>query len=600
MSDCPADKKEFTSRTIISKIDQCKKDKKTFYSFEFFPPKTDIGVQNLYSRLDRLSNLEPMFMDVTWGAGGTTADLTMEISSNAQNFTGCEVMMHLTCTNMSIEMIDKALKDAKAAGIRNILALRGDPPKGADQWEKCENGFGYAVDLVKYIREHYGDYFGIAVAGYPEMHVEAESKEKDLQYLKEKIDAGADFVITQLFYSVDLFLQWVDDCRKIGITCPIIPGIMPIQNYRGFKRMTGFCKTFVPQEILDALEPIKDDDAAVKAFGIDFGASMCRKLIAAGVPGLHFYTLNLERSVTKTLEKLGLIASKKTGVLPWMQSQVARRQTETVRPIFWSNRPKSYLERTVHWDEFPNGRWGDSSSPAFGDLSDHHLLNFRTGKIEERRKIWGENPTKPVDIFGIFTKFLEGKINRLPWCETSPSAETAVVLDSLLRLNSAGFLTINSQPRVNAASSSDPALGWGGPGGYVYQKAYLEFFTSVANVDRFVKLAEDYPTLSYTAVNREGKIITNIRSSRTTVNAVTWGVFPDREIVQPTIVDSESFLAWKGECFGLWQQWMDIYDENSDSRDLLQGIQNEYYLVNVVDNDYVNGDIFAVFEKLLR
>lgn len=266
-----------------------------------------------------------------------------------------------------------------------------DPPRGSDTWEQCDSGFAYAVDLVKFIRAEYGDYFGIAVAGYPEGHMQATSMDDDLRFLKEKVDAGADFIVTQLFYDCDLFVEWVRKCRDIGIRCPIIPGIMPVQNYSGFVRMTTFCKTFVPKEITEALEPIKDDDEQVKSFGVELGARMCRQLLNAGFYGLHFYTLNLERSVTMILESLGFVLTvspssiSNPGItspkLPWKQSVVARRQQEAVRPIFWSNRPQSYMDRTKSWDDFPNGRWGDAASPAFGELNDYHLCSLRTGSV---------------------------------------------------------------------------------------------------------------------------------------------------------------------------------------------------------------------------
>jgi methylenetetrahydrofolate reductase (NADPH) len=214
--------------------------------------------------------------------------------------------------------------------------------------------------------------------GYPEGHIDAESFDKDLQYLKEKVDAGADLIITQLFYDTDLFIEWVRKCRKIGITVPILPGIMPIQSYVGFMRMTQLCRTKVPQEIYDALEPIQNDDAKVKEYGVSLAVKMCSKILAAdvGISGLHFYTLNLEKSVTDILEQLQLITSPRgTPVLPFKN----HRPSEDVRPVFWVNRPKSYLSRTAQWDEFPNGRWGDTRSAAYGDLTDYHLsaLHFK-------------------------------------------------------------------------------------------------------------------------------------------------------------------------------------------------------------------------------
>lgn len=507
-------------------------------------------------------------------------------------------MMHLTCTNMKVEDVKAALVKARAAGIRNILALRGDPPHGAEVWEKCENGLSYAVDLVKLIRAEHGDYFGIGVAGYPEAHIEATSLDDDIKHLKDKIDAGADFVVTQLFYDVDLFLSWVDKCRAAGITAPIVPGIMPIQSYAGFMRMTSFCKTFVPTEILEALEKVRDDDAAVKSLGVELCTKMCRKLINAGLPGLHFYTLNLEKSVIDILESLGFIAPS-AHLMPWKQSQVPRRcNKEDVRPIFWANRPQSYLDRTMSWDEFPNGRWGNASSPAFGDLSHYHLCPRRVGKAEERLALWGEHPTTPREIFKVFADYIEGSVTRLPWCETALNLETTPIKDKLIKLNQAGFLTINSQPRVNGAKSCDAAVGWGGPGGYIYQKAYLEFFVSPANFRKFAEAASEFPSLTYTAMTCKGDRETN-SANPDYVTAVTWGVFPNREIIQPTVVDTASFAAWKDEAFALWRsQWQSIYAETTASYELIDNMCNTYYLVTVVDHDYVEGDIFAVFDKM--
>jgi methylenetetrahydrofolate reductase len=589
---------------IISKIRQAAEEKRPFYSFEYFPPKTDAGVLNLYARLDRMSTLEPLFCDVTWGAGGTTSDLTLEISANAQNYSSPEVMMHLTCTNLPVSAVREALVKAKNAGIRNILALRGDPPRGAETWEACDDGFAHAVDLVRFIRREFGDFFGIGVAGYPEGHISATSLDDDVKYLKEKMDAGADFIITQLFYDVDLFNQWVEKCHAIGITQPIIPGIMPIQTYQGFKRMTGFCKTYVPPEIEAALEPIKHDDAAVKEYGIKLGIEMSEKLLASGVPGLHFYTLNLERSVVNILMGLGFVVRHKPDkkrAVPWQQSKLSRRDQESVRPIFWANRPKSYLTRTTTWDEFPNGRWGDSRSPAFGDLSDYHLCSFKTGPAADRRAMWGENPSTIDDITRVFVGYIEGKIDRLPWFEEKLHAETSPLVEKLLTLNKHGYLTINSQPRVNGAPSTDPVVGWGGEGGVVYQKAYLELFLSREKLDQLIEILADFPSLAYTATDYKGDCKTNIPDSHKGAIAVTWGVFPNKEIMQPTVADRHSFMVWKDEAFALWEsQWMAIYESGSDAAKLLKSVHDTFFLVNIVDNDFVNGDIFAPFNRLMN
>ena len=309
--------------------------------------------------------------------------------------------MHLTLTNMPIEQVDNALAVAKEKGIKNILALRGDPPRGQENWTQSQEGFKYAADLVRYIKSKHGDYFGITVAGYAEGHIECESQTSDWQFLKEKVDAGGDVIVTQLFYDVDIFLEFVRNCRELGINCPIIPGIMPIQSYAGFHRMISFCKTIVPQYILDDLEEIKNNDDAVKAYGIKLAIDMCKKLKENGVEGFHFYTLNLERSVRKILEGLGIVNVEKS--TPWRS--VANRTNEGTRPIHWTNRPKSYINRTLMWDDYPNGRWGDSRSPAFG--FDHLETDVRYTPAQKQRylEMWGE-PTTEEDIKNVFVRFI--------------------------------------------------------------------------------------------------------------------------------------------------------------------------------------------------
>ena len=227
-----------------------KQSVKTYYSFEYFPPKTQAGVENLLDRIERMGQTNPLWIDVTWNAGGVTSDITLDLCSYIQNYCGLDVLMHITCTFMTREKVKESLDKARELGIKNLLALRGDPPRGATDWVAEENGFNYASDLVRFIKEEYGDFFCIGVAGYPEIHLQATSREDDIRYLKEKVDAGADFVITQLFFDNQIFHDWIRDCRNAGITCEIIPGIMPILGYDRFHRMCKFTKTQVPEHIL--------------------------------------------------------------------------------------------------------------------------------------------------------------------------------------------------------------------------------------------------------------------------------------------------------------------------------------------------------------
>ncbi|CDH54318.1 methylenetetrahydrofolate reduct [Lichtheimia corymbifera JMRC:FSU:9682] len=567
---------------VIDKINKAESEGRLFYSFEYFPPKTPQGVQNLYDRMERMQRFGPEFVDITWGAGGTSADLTTELVATAQSVYGLETMMHLTCTNMPVEKIDAALKAAKDCGCQNILALRGDPPKGQKNWESVENGFSHAVDLVRYIRKQYGDYFCIGVAGYPEGHVDNPDKEDDLRRLKEKIDAGADLIVTQLFFDADVFIHFVERCRAIGITCPILPGIFPIQNYNGLKRVISFSNNEVPQRIWDELEPIKDDDAAVKEYGINLTVEFVQKFRKAGVNGFHIYTFNLERSSRLILERLNLVPPlENVKPLPWNPSLSSKRAKENVRPIFWKNRAKSYIRRTETWDEFPNGRWGDSRSPAFGEL-DGWGVSLKYPQ-EECLKMWGE-PKKADEIALLFAKYCKGDVAGIPWSAQQLEPETEIIRQRLAAINLLGFLTINSQPAVNGAKSSHKIYGWGPKNGYVFQKAYLEFFVSPDKLDELTAKISKDPQVTYYAVNRQGDLRTNTQSDQPT--AVTWGVFPGKEVIQPTIVEPMAFMAWKDEAYELWGEWARIYDRESESAKLILDIMNNWYLINIVHNDF--------------
>ncbi|KAJ3364015.1 hypothetical protein GGF32_002789 [Allomyces javanicus] len=574
---------------VIDKLRRAHEQGRQAWSFEYFPPKTQQGVLNLYDRLERMYALAPEFIDVTWGAGGTTADLTMDICHVAQAVYGLETCMHLTCTNMPRDKIDTALQQAREIGIQNILALRGDPPRGQAEWTACDNGFAYAVDLVKYIREAHGDWFCIGVAGYPEGHLENPDKDADLRHLKAKIDAGADYIVTQMFYDVDLFLDWVRRCRAIGISCPILPGIMPIQTFGGFKRMTTLSQTIVPQAVLDALEPIKDDDQKVKAFGIQLAIDMCKRLRdESDIFAFHFYTMNLERSVRLILEGLEFVAPLESArPLPWNPSLHKKRTKENVRPIFWRHRPRSYVQRTAawDWDEFPNGRWGDARSPAYGEL-DGWGASIKHSNAD-CLKLWG-HPTTPRDLARVFVKYCRGKISALPWSDQPLAPESRPIASLLEQLNARGCLTINSQPPVNGAPSTDAVHGWGPRGGYVYQKAYLEVFVSPQVLDALANRLATTPDaefVSFHAINRAGDLRTN-EADPNSPNAVTWGVFPGKEIVQPTIVDLTSFMAWKDEAFELWTQWRNVYPANSPAYTNIDRVASDWYLVTIVHNDF--------------
>jgi methylenetetrahydrofolate reductase (NADPH) len=550
------------------------------FSFEFFPPKTAQGVQNLYDRMDRMHGLGPSFIDITWGAGGRMAQLTCEMVSVAQAQYGLETCMHLTCTDMGKEKVDDALKSAYKAGCTNILALRGDPPREKEKWVAAEGGFHYARDLVKHIRQSYGNHFDIGVAGYPEGCDDQDDPELLLDHLKEKVDAGATFIVTQMFYDVDNFLNWVAKVRAKGVTIPIIPGIMPINTYASFVRRCIHMNAAIPPKWSEKLEAVKNDDSAVRSIGTGLVAEMCRKILDSGlIHHLHFYTMNLAQATRLLLDELNLTPSSERPLkqaLPWRQSLGLGRRAEDVRPIFWKNRNKSYVARTQDWDEFPNGRWGDSRSPAFGEL-DAYGIGLR-GTNEQNRKLWGE-PASIKDIANIFVNYLEQSVDSLPWSEAPISSEADIIKQDLISLNRRGLFTINSQPAVDGIKSSHPIYGWGPSNGYVYQKAYLELLVAPNLIDELLRRVEKDPELTYYSVNKAGDLKTN--SPGEGPNAVTWGVFPGKEIVQPTIVETISFLAWKDEAFRLGMDWAHCYDATSPSRQLIEKMMNEWHLVNI-------------------
>ncbi|KAG8531684.1 uncharacterized protein KY384_003316 [Bacidia gigantensis] len=582
---------------ISDKLREAQKTGQPVFSFEYFPPKTAQGVQNLYDRINRMHDWGPAFIDVTWGAGGVRSDLTCEMVNLAQTYFGLETNMHLTCTDMAVSKVDDALDTAYKAGCTNILALRGDPPRENEKWIAKEGGFRYAKDLVTYIKKNYGNHFDIGVAGYPEGSEDQKDQKILMEHLKEKVDAGGTHIITQMFYDVDNFLDWVKTVREYGIDVPIVPGIMPIQTHAAFLRRANHMEARIPPEWTKALDPIKNDDNAVREVGKDLVADMCRKIIDAGILQLHFYTMNLEKATRMVLEELDLLpkdGTPNTRSLPWRQSLGLNRREEDVRPIFWSNRNKSYVARTQHWDEFPNGRWGDARSPAFGEL-DQYDIGLR-GTNQQNIELWGR-PESIKDVAQVFIRFLNGELKTLPWSETTTTSETIPIKDKLIDLNKRGLLTLTSQPAVNGLESTHPIHGWGPKGGYVYQKAYLELLIPPYLIDELCDRIEANENMTYYAVTKNNDLRSNAPSDGP--NAVTWGVFPGKEIVQPTIVETVSFLAWKDEAFKLGSDWAHCHDHESISRKLIGEIMDTWYLVNIVDNDFHKSDaIYDLFDGM--
>jgi methylenetetrahydrofolate reductase (NADPH) len=275
-------------------------------SFEFFPPKTEEGDRNLLEKtLPALLQTRPDYCSVTYGAGGSTRDKTLMIVDRIQGQHGLTAVAHLTCVSATREQIGELLAQIRALGVKNLLALRGDPP-GGGEFQMTPGGFEFSSQLVRFIREQ-GE-FSIGVAGFPEGHIACkEGKHADWQHLAEKVDAGADFVLTQLFFDNADFHQFREHLRrKLGVSVPIVPGIVSILSGAQIRRFTAMCGARIPAPLAARLEALGDDDAAVAEFGIEYATRQCEDLLRAGVPGIHFYTLNKPQATVRILKNLGL------------------------------------------------------------------------------------------------------------------------------------------------------------------------------------------------------------------------------------------------------------------------------------------------------
>jgi methylenetetrahydrofolate reductase (NADPH) len=272
------------------RIDQILDDRQPVFSFEFFPPKTDQGETNLRAALDELKDDGPAYVSVTYGAGGSTRGKTVEIVKSIKQDYGIEAMAHFSLVGQSVDELRRQLDEIAEAGIDNVLALRGDPPQGETEWIAHEEGLHYSVELIEILKADYD--FCIGAACFPEVHPDAPGAEEDLQYLKRKVDAGANFLITQLFFDNRDYFSFVDDARGAGIDVPIIPGIWPVTNYKQIKRIADLCKSRFPERFERELEERKDDATATVDLGVAYATLQCVELLAKGAPGIHFYTLN--------------------------------------------------------------------------------------------------------------------------------------------------------------------------------------------------------------------------------------------------------------------------------------------------------------------
>jgi methylenetetrahydrofolate reductase (NADPH) len=284
------------------RIDRALEDVRPCFSFEFFPPKTDEGMENLWTALSDLRQDEPTYVSVTYGAGGSTRTRTIEITKRIKSELGIEAMAHFTCVGATVDDLRATLDEMRDAGIENVLALRGDPPQGQTEWTATPGGLSYSTELAALIAEGYD--FAIGAACFPEVHPQAVDMEHDLRFLKQKVDSGVGFLITQLFFDNELYFQFVDKARAAGIDVPIIPGIMPVTNFAQIKRFTEMCGATIPPDLERELAARADAPEAVTDLGVAYATLQCAELLARGAPGIHFYTLNRSPATRSILAAL--------------------------------------------------------------------------------------------------------------------------------------------------------------------------------------------------------------------------------------------------------------------------------------------------------
>ncbi|WP_293447432.1 methylenetetrahydrofolate reductase [NAD(P)H] [Persephonella sp.] len=282
------------------KISDLLKQIKRSVSFEFFPPKTPEGEESLFKTIKELEFIKPTFVSVTYGAGGTTRERTIRVVKRIHTQTGLTVMAHQTCIGHTKKEIIDILNQYKDIGVQNVLALRGDIPHGQEEsFVFPPDGCRYANELVSLIRENFGNWFSIGVAAYPEGHPESPDIDTDIHFFKKKVDAGAEFAITQMFFDNRYFYRFLDKLAKVGVNIPVIPGIMPITNFKQIKKFADMCGATIPSDLIKRLQPVADRPEEVEKIGIEFAVKQCEDLLKNGAKGLHFYTLNKSKATVQ-------------------------------------------------------------------------------------------------------------------------------------------------------------------------------------------------------------------------------------------------------------------------------------------------------------
>ena len=587
------------------------------FSFDFFLPDSDQGILDLRARVERLAATDPLFIDIESPGDVDSIRRALQECAHAKRVAGLTTMFHVGREALAKAELIELLQAARAAGIINVLVERSDsPPAGSNApWP-------HVAETVRLIRSEFGDAFCIAVLGFPPSgRGECGEYERDLAQLRAKQDAGADVVLAQHVVDARDFDRFRRDAAASGIVLPMVASVLPVHTPANFRRINALCGIALPPTLDADLRDLEGDRARLEKYAVRLSGQLSRDLLGLGAAALHVLTMNLEDAALALLADLCLAGPTAAArrVLPWRPSGDEGRVGESVRPIHWSNHPASYLERTAGWDAYAGPWTGRGSTRVYQPPLLAHLIPPWAGTPEERRTMWGCAPVTQHDVWAVFAGFIEGRVPRLPWSPAALLPETRAISTRLADLNRAGFLTINSQPRLNAARSDDPVFGWGGPGGYVYQKAYVEAFVPPGHVAALMSACSRRASVTYHAVDARGNTYSS--SSARGVHAVTWGVFPGREVVQPTVVDPDAFVAWKSEAFvrgvgtgecvwgarrtpmcaasgavaaactaapphtpvrqALWlSQWASIYEEDSSPNCLIHDIHDSYFLVS--------------------
>lgn len=567
------------------------------FSFDFFLPDSDQGVLDLRARIERLASVDPLFVDVESRGDAASVRAALRECAHAKRVAGLATLFHIGSEALPASELSGLLRGARAAGVVNVVVERCAAPLAGSNVPPSR-----VADVVRLVRAEFGDTFCIAVHGFPPSAGDRDGAyEAGLAELRAEQDAGAEVVLVRHVLDAHDFARFRRDAAAAGVALPYVSSVLPANSLANFRRVNAHCGVALPAALDADLRALEGDAQRLERYAVRATAQLCRELVSHGAACLHLLTMNLEGAAVALLAELGLAGPTAAArrVLPWRPSGDEGRAGESVRPIHWSNLPASYLERTAGWDAYGGSWTGRGAARVFQPPLPEHLVPPWAGSPEERRAMWGAAPASQRDVWAVFAGFVEGRVPRLPWSPAALLPETRAISGRLADLNRAGFLTINSQPRVNAARSDDPVHGWGGPGGYVYQKAYVEAFAPPGHVAALMAACARRPSITYHAVDARGNAYSNCRTRG--AHAVTWGVFPGREVAQPTVVDPDAFLAWKSEAFALWvTQWAAIYEEDSDASCLINDIHDSYFLVNLVDHDFRGGDLLGCFDEALE